>query len=158
MSCAGVLDEWLRAGQAQPSAVVLSYATSLPPEWLLGLSAALFDAPLVLVGLGRPWHGLHDKYHGSLLASKLLSESAAANASVIFADAWDTMLVNSPSLLQALRAGGEAPHTLLSSECNSWPRCYAAEFGQDRMLSRCLANERRTCCAPLSAAQTHPAE
>ena len=45
-----------------PAVLLVSYSTFLPPEWLLGLSAALHGVPLVLVGLGRAWGGHADNF------------------------------------------------------------------------------------------------
>jgi hypothetical protein len=145
MSCDEILAQWLPGGS--PPAVLLSYATALPPDWLLGLTSALYSVPLVLIGLGKPWNGLDDKYHGTLLAARVLGQSAARDSPLVFADAWDTMLVNDPAKSAPLRAlrGAAHPRTLLSSECNSWPRCYAADFARDAALAKCLADERRTC-------------
>ena len=128
--------------------LLVSYSTFLPSEWLLGLSAALHGVPLVLVGLGRAWGGHADKFYGALSAARLLAQMPRTRkAAVVFADAFDTMVVNPPALTGALRALSKAKesYTLLSSECNSWPHCYRPLYAQDGELSRCLPDPRRTC-------------
>ena len=52
---------------------LLTYATDVPPHWLLGRSAALHGVPLVLAGLGRRWAGVGVKAPAVRRAVQLLS-------------------------------------------------------------------------------------
>ena len=45
-----------KGGGAAARLALLTYATGVPPHWLLGRSAALHGVPLVLAGLGRRVH------------------------------------------------------------------------------------------------------
>ena len=50
-----LLRAWLP--DASPTAIVLAYASQLPPTWLLGLSSALHGVPLIVVGFGHEYGG-----------------------------------------------------------------------------------------------------
>ena len=57
--CVSQLSEWPGAADPTPiAAVIATFATALPPEWLLGASAVLRGVPLVVIGLGMPWGGM----------------------------------------------------------------------------------------------------
>ena len=148
-SCATTLERWSAAlrGRRTP-AVVLTYASQLPPFWLLGLSAALHDVPVVVVGFGASSYGDNSqKALGTMRAAAKLRGELDARTVLLVVDAWDTLVVNSPrrvaaELAQLADAEGSV---LLSSECNSWPRCYRDALARDAELRECLAAPGRTC-------------
>ena len=135
---------WLPAGSEPPPAILVSYATNLPPEWKLGLTAALFNVPIVLVGLGQGWNGVQSRLLGTRHAIELLRTHLGLHTTpVLVADAWDTMFVNRPlpqtttlmgtdaaqnkgvayTSRNALERLADGTSALLMTECNSWPRC-----------------------------------
>ena len=61
---------------------LLTYATDVPPHWLLGRSAALHGVPLVLAGLGRRWAGVGVKAPAARRAVQLLSAALGESAAV----------------------------------------------------------------------------
>ncbi len=65
---------------------------------------------------------------------------------LLVVDAWDTIAINTlqhaSTWIARLATQQEA---LLSSECNSWPRCYRQQFMADPELSDCLKAPGRTC-------------
>ena len=147
--CAAALRELSAAGP--PPIAVLTYATELPVDWLLGASAARLRVPLVLVGLGSP----HDrsrlfthKYTALLRAARVLADAWPATA-LVLSDAWDVVMANaldrSPAARRAVDAVRRSERVLLSTECNSWPRCYRELFATDAGLRRCLGSAGRTC-------------
>eukprot|EP00326_Haptolina_ericina_P027091 CAMPEP_0181178034 /NCGR_PEP_ID=MMETSP1096-20121128/5500_1 /TAXON_ID=156174 ORGANISM="Chrysochromulina ericina, Strain CCMP281" /NCGR_SAMPLE_ID=MMETSP1096 /ASSEMBLY_ACC=CAM_ASM_000453 /LENGTH=276 /DNA_ID=CAMNT_0023266267 /DNA_START=79 /DNA_END=905 /DNA_ORIENTATION=+ len=153
-SCERVLQSWwatARSKQAKISRwdtpLLVTYATALPSEWLLGLSAALHGMPLILVGHGQPWVGLHQKFFGTKRATTLLEAHAdLSRLPLLFADAWDAMLLNPPDApgpLNDLSHG--PPRVILSSECNSFPECYHSALAREPAMAACQADPARTC-------------
>ena len=148
--CAASVGRWPPEDE-EASVVVLAFATALPPQWLLGSSAALHGVPLALLGLGQPFGGMGkavvQKLHAVGRAARLLRK-IAPHAAIIVADAWDTLVVNPPSASAPLllrELGSSFGRALLSSECNSWPRCYASEVRADADGSRCMRTPGATC-------------
>ena len=136
-----------RIARTAPSAVLLTYASHLPPLWLLGLSAALHDVPLVVIGFGLEYSGDNQqKALGTMRAASVLRRVWPRTV-LLVVDSWDTIVVNpTRRAAAALRPVETEPGAvLLSTECNSWPRCYRADFSRDAELRRCLASPRRTC-------------
>lgn len=150
---------WLPAGSEPPPAILVSYATNLPPEWKLGLTAALFNVPIVLVGLGQGWNGVQSRLLGTRHAIELLRTHLGLHTTpVLVADAWDTMFVNRPlpqtttlmgtdaaqnkgvayTSRNALERLADGTSALLMTECNSWPRCYREAYMFNPTLGRCL--------------------
>lgn len=124
---------------AQQQAVLFTYATSLPTKapWLLGLSAALQQLPLIIGGLGqRPWSWYADssvKIFGGRRAAQLV-DHLAPSARMFVTDSHDTMLTTNPvhaTIEQALQAAsGGQPAVLANAECASWPKCYEDIYRQ----------------------------
>ena len=146
--CTRELAGWATAA---PTAVLVAFATALPPTWLLGASAAALEIPLVLIGLGMPWGGMHNiaqKFYAVRRAAQILRR-LVPTAAIIVADAWDTMVVNNVTGATAavLSDIGAGRRILVSGECNSWPRCYAQELAQDSRSARCLAQPGSACFA-----------
>eukprot|EP00966_Prymnesium_polylepis_P299835 6928794-Prymnesium_polylepis.1 len=87
-----------------PPVVVVTFATALPPTWLLGASAVARDIPVVVIGLGRPWGGMGvavvQKFSAVRRALQILRRIIPTSA-IIIADAWDTMVVNGVSAATA---------------------------------------------------------
>ena len=85
-ACRAALEPHWLAGTGP---VMLSSATSVPNQWLLGLSVAKHGLPLVLVGLNQPrwpwWQGGRKKLPGSRRALQVIHE-LSPNRPVIFSD------------------------------------------------------------------------
>ena len=139
---------WPEAAGA--AVIILAFATALPPDWLLGPSAAKFDFPLVLLGLGQQLGGMgnavREKFYAVARAAALLRR-LAPRAAVIVVDAWDTMVVNgvTASTETLLRRVSRGDRQLLSGECNSWPRCYRPLLAADDAGRRCLGQPGALC-------------
>ena len=139
----GMLRRWL---PRSAPAIIVTYATEVPPAWLLGLSAALHNVPLVLVGFKNEYKGDNkQKAFGTMRAAAVL-QRLWPHTVLLVADAWDTVVINAPKRASK-HLGYIANRTvaMLSTECNSWPRCYHAAFARDRTLARCLATPGYTC-------------
>ncbi len=153
MHCRAALRELSPAAEGPPLAV-LTYATVLPVDWLLGTSAARARVPLVLVGLGDAHDRSRlftDKYTALLRAARALAQAWPTTA-LVLADAWDVVIANpldrvSAAARHAVDSVRRSEHVLLSTECNSWPRCYRGLFEADPGLSRCLKRAGHTCFA-----------
>ena len=146
--CSSKLAGW---ASASPPVVIAAFATALPPQWLLGASAAMFGIPLVVIGLGRPWGGMQNiaqKFYAVRRSAQILRR-LVPTAAIIVADAWDTMVVNNVTGATAsmLADIGNSRRILVSGECNSWPRCYAEQLAQDSRSARCLTQPGAACFA-----------
>ena len=149
--CRTALRELSPAAEGPPLAV-LTYATVLPVDWLLGTSAARARVPLVLVGLGDAHvrsRLFADKYTALLRAALVLAQAWPTTA-LVLADAWDVVIANSldhasAAARLAIDSVRRSERVLLSTECNSWPRCYRELFEADPGLSRCLKRAGHTC-------------
>jgi len=141
--CSQVLREssW-GAGSSGP--VILTYATGVPHNWMLGLTAAQHGLPIAIAGHGFPpwnwWEKNRKKLPGSMRAAQVLAESAPG-VPIALVDASDTFIVNKWFAKSHLRGLGEqGRHTiLLGAECNSWPRCYREQYLHDAAFQRCTA-------------------
>lgn len=115
--------------------VLLTYATSVPPLWGLGLSAVRHGVPLVLAGLGMPgwnwWEGGGPKIPGTRRAAELV-HALGPSAPVALVDSSDVLVANmlAAHQRQAL-ADAVAGRVLLGAECNSWPICYRDHYAGD---------------------------
>ena len=115
---------------------MLTYSTSVPSTWLLGLSAARLGLPLVVAGLGMPrwpWYqGGRKKLPGSRRALQIIQQLSPEQP-VIFSDTGDLLIGN--ALTAAHRAAlaeiAETDRMLVAAECNSWPVCYRQHYLQD---------------------------
>lgn len=165
---------WAKSQSAGP--IMLTYATGVEEHWLLGLSAAQHEAPLVLAGLGRRgfnWWSPGGKLPGTARALQLLQRVAPASAT-IFADGGDTLVANqwTQAAVEHVLAASDGQQQHLSSdssscagdgvrdrngrhvvltgaECNSWPLCYNASYrAVDPSHRRCL--KRHAACYPNS--------
>lgn len=133
-SCASVVRSWFEQQQRKQQApvILLTFSTSNPKRWLLGLSAALHGVPLVVAGFGHPWN-VNDtlaKVVGTLNAVTALHEGVGGTPTIVFADATDTVLLNSPSAWlesQEVQPSGSSD-VLVSGECASYPTCYASLY------------------------------
>ena len=126
--CSGPLLHW-HASVPPDIPILLSYGTSLPKRWLLGLSAALYGVPLVLSGLGQPWNPQGRggaKIPAMRRAVQLLLE-IVPDRLLIVADAADTIVVNDPRVRMS-RLLQSDEQVLVSAECNSWPMCYTRRY------------------------------
>ena len=134
-----------------PGPIILAYSTSIPEEWLLGASAALHGAPLVLAGLGRRgwpwWSGGGGKLTGVARALQVIN-AIAPDAPVVFADGGDTIISNRWTRADALSLlGTGAKDVLIGGECNSWPLCYNASYLRVPAYRDCVASGSPTCYA-----------
>ena len=133
--------------------IVVSYSTSVPDQWQLGVSAAAHEVPLVLAGLGRRgWHwynGGGDKLPGTARALQLL-DALAPEAPVVFADGGDTVVANrwTQDAALALLTSSSSNIILTGGECNSWPLCYNQSYLLDTQFRRCLGSH--AACFPNS--------
>lgn len=169
--CSSLLRSWrskstsAQSASGGPDVVVLTYGTSLPKRWLLGLSAALHNVPLVLVGFGHTWNASDTmaKVFGTLRAVSTLHEALEPSTLIVFADASDSMLVNTPSTWRSsiddgyvadvtTSVGGrESPRghrrsaVLVSGECSSYPTCYASLYARiaPNHVAECAMRRRR---------------
>ena len=164
------LDECMRllsgGGWSAPTSggpIVLTYATGVDEQWLLGLSAAAHDAPLVLAGLGRRgfnWWSPGGKLPGTARALQLL-QRLVPEAPTVFADGGDTLIANrytqsaveEAALSAAAATDGvtippRSSLVLTGGECNSWPLCYNASYLALPSYQRCL--QHHAACYPNS--------
>ena len=126
---------------------VMTYLTDLPRLWLLGQSAAVHRMPLVLVGLGMRWTGPDQKLSSARRAAQIV-QALAPRTAIAFADGLDAMVANAPSGRAgeiARRIGNDARSVLVGAECNSWPRCYKAQYAKLEAHAACRAAGRPTC-------------
>jgi hypothetical protein len=135
--------------------IVLSYATGIAEQWMLGASAAMHHSPLVLAGIGHRgwswWSGGGGKLPGTARALQLV-RALAPEAPVVFADGGDTVVANRWTQAQALATleaatGGRQPAAgvLTAGECNSWPLCYNETYRAVRKFRACLERGHATC-------------
>ena len=125
---------------------VLTYLTDIENPWILGLSAAHHRVPLVWAGKGMRWSGVSVKLGAARRALQLL-HAARPGIAVVFADGADTFVANplSSELAQRIQATAHQGRVLVSSECNSWPRCYSAEYARHSAFQMCRSRRTATC-------------
>lgn len=113
-------------GQASgPPVVLVAYTTDFMMDWLLGLSAAHFQIPLVLVGAGLRWDGQLARSAGVLRALQML-ERLTPGIAVIVLDGVDTIVANKLTELARKKIGQVATsdnHVVVGTECVLWPSC-----------------------------------
>lgn len=149
-ACRAALEPHWLAGTGP---VMLSYATSVPHQWLLGLSVAKHGLPLVLVGLNQPrwpwWQGGRKKLPGSRRALQVIHE-LSPNRPVIFSDTGDLLIGNKllASHYDALAGIATSRRLLIAAECNSWPVCYKDAYAKHPEYQDCLASH--SACFPNS--------
>ena len=127
--------------------VVLTYLTDVSSPWALGLSAAVHRVPLILAGQNRLWGGVAVKLPAARRVAQLLHASVP-NLPVVFADGSDVFVANpvSDSLAARLRTASSPPgRVTVQSECNSWPRCYVAEYANHTAFQACRGRDGPTC-------------
>ena len=145
---------WLpRLSARALSVVIVAFADRLPVDssWKLGETAALHGLPLILLGYGKT-DVLHPKvtgYQGPasynwpkvaafysmrrvLQLLDVARDGTAAAPLIFYADAFDTIVVNSAAAALASDAArrmlaGELDG-LWSGECNSWPKCLRSRY------------------------------
>lgn len=133
--------------------VMLSYATSVSTNWMLGLSAARHGLPLVLAGLNQPrwpwWQGGRKKLPGSRRALQVIHEMAP-DRPVISSDTGDLLISNRLTAKHeaALARIASSRQMLIAAECNSWPICYRDVYAKHREYQSCLASH--SACFPNS--------
>ena len=155
-ACARSVASWSGRGHGGP--VVLTYATALPNDWILGRSAAAQALPLVVAGLGLaswPWYeGGSQVITGVRRASQVLRQLFGDAAPVVVADAADTFIPtelrgSSHAALAAVIA--DQRRVLVGGECWSWPKCYDSLFADDEGFQGCLATS--STCWPNAGTQ-----
>jgi len=127
--------------------VVLTYLTDVSSPWALGLSAAAHRVPLILAGQNRLWGGVAVKLPAARRVAQLL-QASVPDLPVVFADGSDVFVANpvSDSLAARLRTASTPPGRItVQSECNSWPRCYAAEYANHTAFQACRGRDGPTC-------------
>ena len=136
-ACGQVVDGTVFAAEA-PLAV-MTYLTDLPRQWLLGQSAAAHRTPLVLVGLGMRWESPAQKLLSARRAAQLV-QAVAPRTAIAFADGLDAMVVNAPTARTrevVARIGADPRSVVVGAECNSWPRCYRAQYAKHTAYQTC---------------------
>ena len=136
-ACGLVVDGTVFAAEA-PLAV-MTYLTDLPRQWLLGQSAAAHRTPLVLVGLGMRWESPAQKLLSARRAAQLV-QAVAPRTAIAFADGLDAMVVNAPTARTrevVARIGADPRSVVVGAECNSWPRCYRAQYAKHTAYQTC---------------------
>ena len=134
--------------------VMLSYATSVPSGWMLGLSAAVHGLPIVLAGLNQPrwpwWHGGRKKLPGSRRALQIIEAIGGPDRPVISSDTGDLLIGNSltPEHMATLADLRKSQRMLVAAECNSWPVCYRDKYLMDPGHQHCL--QHYDACYPNS--------
>ena len=155
-ACARSVANWSGRGHGGP--VVLTYATALPNDWILGRSAAAQALPLVVAGLGLaswPWYeGGSQVITGVRRASQVLRQLFGDASPVVVADAGDTFIPtelrgSSRAALAAVVA--DQRRVLVGGECWSWPKCYESLFADDEGFQGCLATS--STCWPNAGTQ-----
>ena len=147
-ACGKVVDGTVFAAEA-PLAV-MTYLTDLPRQWLLGQSAAAHRTPLVLVGLGMRWESPAQKLLSARRAAQLV-QAVAPQTAIAFADGLDAMVVNAPTARTreaVARIGADPRIVVVGAECNSWPRCYRAQYAKHAAYQACRstgAAGQQTC-------------
>ena len=124
---------------AESPLAVMTYLTDLPRQWLLGQSAAAHRTPLVLVGLGMRWESPAQKLLSARRAAQLV-QAVAPRAAIAFADGLDAMVVNAPTARTreaVTRIGADPSSVVVGAECNSWPRCYKAQYARHPAYQAC---------------------
>ena len=106
--------------------VVLTYMTSISERWALGVTAAYFKIPLVVVGHGKYWtRRLMQKIEGVIEALRHFHDDRP----IIFLDGTDVLLLNSlDTVMEAYRRS--KADILFSGECNSWPKCLKEDYAK----------------------------
>lgn len=154
--CARSVANWSGRGHGGP--VVLTYATKLPNDWILGRSAAAQALPLVVAGLGLaswPWYeGGSQVITGVRRASQVMRQLFGDASPVVVADAADTFIPtelrgSSHAALVAVLA--DQRRVLVGGECWSWPKCYDSLFADDKSFQGCLATS--STCWPNAGTQ-----
>ena len=144
-------------GRWQSSDVnLLTYLTDVGTggPWVLGLSAAYHGQPLIVQGLGMRWGGVGIKLPAARRATQLL-QALQPLARIVFADGSDTVVANPPHLFR--REWPNAGSTMtMSSECGSFPLCYAERYRRHRAHQAC--RKRSSTCFPNSGVYTGYAE
>ena len=154
--CSGFLsrEEQLHAAPL----VILAYLTDFPQHsWMLGVSAADRELPLLLVGQGRRWTGPIGKLWGIARAAQVLSHVVPTKPIVVL-DGIDTFVANGLSDMAhaTLRAiGRSASSVLVSTECNLWPQCSRKyQFRTEVQAHRTCRKEGWPSCYPNGGAYT----
>ena len=129
----------------------MTYATSISPDWLLGLSAARHNVPLVLVGPAMPawkWYegGATRKVPGTLRALQVLNE-VIPKAAVALVDSSDLLIANEFLPVHEATMGSLGAHdVMVGGECNSWPVCYRKAYKAHAEHQRCMS--QHSACYP----------
>jgi hypothetical protein len=146
----GCVSAAAQGGWSVPNAgpVLLVFASHLTSPWLLGMSAALHQLPLVIAGLGTtgtpwPWfQGAAAKLPASQRAAQLLQR--LTDSPVALLDSFDTFIANAPSKRGPLPPMDDGT-VVLGSECNHYPVCRIPEFRQLDWYHACLADGYNAC-------------
>ena len=149
-SCESAVNNWLSANRAAPYAV-MTYLTDVATPWVLGLSAAHYNVPLIVVGHGMRWGGAGVKLPAARRAAQVLAAHAPASLPIVFADGSDTAVANALSRASALLLSSvrRDAAVVVSGECNSWPLCYRSLYNKHEAFRSCAAS-RSSACYPNS--------
>ena len=135
--------------------MLLAYASNIVSPWMLAVSAALQNLPLVVAGLGtsdewRWFDGGTPKLPGSLRAVQLLNAvRSTSQVPVALVDAFDTFVANpvSSRLARSLERLGDSS-VVLGGECMHYPKCNVGEMHDTVASYRACIEEGLTSCAP----------
>ncbi len=138
------LSTWLTSVNTS-GPVIVTYLTRVPKLWALGISAAYFGYPLVVVGVGAAWTGGPQKLGGIEHAAQLLS-LVLPHTPLVFVDGADTFVANPVDEVSRTvvdeHASGD--RVLIGAECNSFPRCYRRNYTRHDWFRACLQRSH-TC-------------
>ena len=123
--------------------VVMTYATRIPNPWMLGVTAAMHDFPLVVAGLGMAgwnwWEGVVIQKTAAPRRAVQLVQALLGDVPMALVDSGDVLVVNPPSAGQRRALSQLGRTVMLGAECNSWPICYLPAYQEDAEAQRCLA-------------------
>ena len=130
--------------------LLLTYMSSLPASWPLGITAALRGVPLAVHGLGMAWGGPGVRVPAVRRAAQVVAQLRGLSTVLAAADGADVIVANPPPGRLASEAA-RSPRMLVGGECNAWPNCDRDAYARDAMHQQCLRSGRAACFANAGA-------
>ena len=132
--------------------IILAYTTDLQTRWMLGITAAHYKLPLMLVGAGMRWRSDPTKQAGVARAMQLLGR-VAPGVPIMVLDGSDTAVANrllpgTSARLERLAALRDT--VLVGTECILWPVCRKELYQGDAAHRQCVSHW--PACFPNSGA------
>lgn len=138
------------SGHAAGAPVVMTYATKISDPFMLGVSAALHNMPLAVVGFNMPgwnwWDGVVLQKVSAPRRAVQLVQALLGDVPVALVDSGDVLVTNGLTMAQRHALEQFRRHVLLGAECNSWPVCYRDAYARDTEHQHCLG--KHGACFP----------